>query len=169
MGGAFTSFPKFSSDASKVVSCGAGLSKAFIGQKNTFTVDSSKAGENRGEADGFLTLLSVSDGVLFCRHQHADGRGPWSEDALRGGLRQAHGQQDVQRDVHSEGAGQLHPHRQVGGREHPRKSFPCHRLLEPVLHLILHQALKTFHFLDFLMFVLLQQMLAFYISLPYAM
>ncbi|XP_023206075.1 filamin-C isoform X3 [Xiphophorus maculatus] len=46
MGGAFTSFPMFSSDASKVVSCGAGLSKAFIGQKNTFTVDCSKAGTN---------------------------------------------------------------------------------------------------------------------------
>ncbi|XP_015254890.1 PREDICTED: filamin-C-like [Cyprinodon variegatus] len=46
MGGAFASFPKFSSDASKVISRGAGLSKAFIGQKNTFTVDCSKAGTN---------------------------------------------------------------------------------------------------------------------------
>ncbi|XP_074554005.1 filamin-C-like isoform X11 [Halichoeres trimaculatus] len=46
MGGAFTSLPKFSSDASKVISRGAGLSKAFIGQKNTFTVDCSKAGTN---------------------------------------------------------------------------------------------------------------------------
>uniref|UniRef100_A0A8C2I2K5 Filamin C, gamma b (actin binding protein 280) n=1 Tax=Cyprinus carpio TaxID=7962 RepID=A0A8C2I2K5_CYPCA len=36
----------FSSDASKVISRGAGLSKAFIGQKNTFTVDCSKAGTN---------------------------------------------------------------------------------------------------------------------------
>nr|XP_054595919.1 filamin-C isoform X3 [Nothobranchius furzeri] len=43
---AFASFPKFSSDASKVTSCGAGLSKAFIGQRNTFTVDCSKAGTN---------------------------------------------------------------------------------------------------------------------------
>uniref|UniRef100_A0A1A7YJ75 Filamin C, gamma b (Actin binding protein 280) n=1 Tax=Iconisemion striatum TaxID=60296 RepID=A0A1A7YJ75_9TELE len=46
MGGAFASLPKFSSDASKVISRGAGLSKAFIGQKNTFTVDCSKAGTN---------------------------------------------------------------------------------------------------------------------------
>ncbi|KAG7498107.1 filamin-C-like isoform X2 [Solea senegalensis] len=46
MGGAFTSLPKFSSDGSKVNSRGAGLSKAFIGQKNTFTVDCSKAGTN---------------------------------------------------------------------------------------------------------------------------
>ncbi|KAJ8381508.1 hypothetical protein SKAU_G00022860 [Synaphobranchus kaupii] len=46
MGGAFPSLPKFSSDASKVVSRGAGLSKAFVGQKNTFTVDCSKAGTN---------------------------------------------------------------------------------------------------------------------------
>lgn len=42
--GSFSSLPKFSSDASKVVSRGAGLSKAFIDQKNTFTVDCSKAG-----------------------------------------------------------------------------------------------------------------------------
>uniref|UniRef100_A0AAY4EV68 Calponin-homology (CH) domain-containing protein n=1 Tax=Denticeps clupeoides TaxID=299321 RepID=A0AAY4EV68_9TELE len=46
VGGAFSSLPKFSSDASKVISRGAGLSKAFIGQKNTFTVDCSKAGTN---------------------------------------------------------------------------------------------------------------------------
>lgn len=38
--------PKFTSDASKVVSRGPGLSKAFIGQKNNFTVDCSKAGTN---------------------------------------------------------------------------------------------------------------------------
>ncbi|XP_065146018.1 filamin-C isoform X1 [Paramisgurnus dabryanus] len=44
--GSFSSLPKFSSDASKVISRGAGLSKAFIGQKNTFTVDCSKAGTN---------------------------------------------------------------------------------------------------------------------------
>ncbi|XP_046728605.1 filamin-A isoform X11 [Silurus meridionalis] len=44
--GSFASLPKFSSDASKVVSRGSGLSKAFISQKNTFTVDCSKAGTN---------------------------------------------------------------------------------------------------------------------------
>ena len=47
MGGAFASLPKFSSDGSKVISRGAGLSKAFVGQKNTFTVDCSKAGEEQ--------------------------------------------------------------------------------------------------------------------------
>ncbi|XP_061570875.1 filamin-C-like isoform X3 [Cololabis saira] len=46
MAGAFASLPKFSSDASKVLPRGAGLSKAFIGQKNTFTVDCSNAGTN---------------------------------------------------------------------------------------------------------------------------
>ncbi|XP_053718005.1 filamin-C isoform X3 [Synchiropus splendidus] len=46
MGGVFASLPKFSSDASKVISRGAGLSKAFVGQKNAFTVDCSKAGTN---------------------------------------------------------------------------------------------------------------------------
>ncbi|CAJ0941925.1 unnamed protein product [Ranitomeya imitator] len=44
VGGYGTAVPKFTSDASKVVSRGAGLSKAFVGQKNTFTVDCSKAG-----------------------------------------------------------------------------------------------------------------------------
>ncbi|NXN99627.1 FLNA protein, partial [Rhinopomastus cyanomelas] len=37
--------PKFS-DASKVVAKGLGLNKAFVGQKNSFTVDCSKAGHN---------------------------------------------------------------------------------------------------------------------------
>ncbi|XP_075967347.1 filamin-C isoform X6 [Anarhichas minor] len=46
MGGAYGSLPKFSSDASKVVSRGSGLSKAFVGQKNAFTVDCSQAGTN---------------------------------------------------------------------------------------------------------------------------
>uniref|UniRef100_A0A3Q3J7Y0 Calponin-homology (CH) domain-containing protein n=1 Tax=Monopterus albus TaxID=43700 RepID=A0A3Q3J7Y0_MONAL len=46
MGSAFASLPKFSSDASKVISRGGGLSKAFIGQKNAFIVDCSKAGTN---------------------------------------------------------------------------------------------------------------------------
>lgn len=48
-GGVFSSLPKFTSDVSKVVSCGAGLSKAFIGQKNAFTVDCSKAGVKKCE------------------------------------------------------------------------------------------------------------------------
>ncbi|XP_040261119.1 filamin-A isoform X1 [Bufo bufo] len=38
--------PKVSSDASKVVAKGLGLNKAFVGQKNSFTVDCSKAGNN---------------------------------------------------------------------------------------------------------------------------
>ena len=40
---------KFSSDASKVVTRGPGLSQAFVGQKNSFTVDCSKAGRQRAE------------------------------------------------------------------------------------------------------------------------
>eukprot|EP00062_Callorhinchus_milii_P024157 gi/632983767/ref/XP_007908811.1/ PREDICTED: filamin-C [Callorhinchus milii] len=46
VGGGYGPLPKFTSDASKVVSRGQGLSKAFIGQKNVFTVDCSKAGSN---------------------------------------------------------------------------------------------------------------------------
>lgn len=40
----YSAIPKSSSDASKVVSRGAGLSRAFMGQKNSFSVDCSKAG-----------------------------------------------------------------------------------------------------------------------------
>lgn len=42
---AFGGLPKFSSDAGKVVARGPGLSTAYLGQKNHFTVDCSKAGE----------------------------------------------------------------------------------------------------------------------------
>ncbi|XP_018602917.1 filamin-C-like [Scleropages formosus] len=45
-GGAYSVQPKLLSDASKVVSWGEGLSAAVVGQKNTFTVDCSKAGSN---------------------------------------------------------------------------------------------------------------------------
>lgn len=50
IGGAYsssssTSSTKLTSDASKVVCRGAGLSKALVAQKNTFTVDCSKAGK----------------------------------------------------------------------------------------------------------------------------
>ncbi|NXK15207.1 FLNA protein, partial [Herpetotheres cachinnans] len=41
---AFGGLPKFSSDAGKVVARGPGLATAFLGQKNHFTVDCSKAG-----------------------------------------------------------------------------------------------------------------------------
>uniref|UniRef100_A0A3Q3WU36 Calponin-homology (CH) domain-containing protein n=1 Tax=Mola mola TaxID=94237 RepID=A0A3Q3WU36_MOLML len=51
VGGAYsssssTSSTKLTSDASKVVCRGAGLSKALVAQKNNFTVDCSKAGTN---------------------------------------------------------------------------------------------------------------------------
>lgn len=48
-GSSYSSIPKFSSDASKVVTRGPGLSQAFVGQKNSFTVDCSKAGMLRGK------------------------------------------------------------------------------------------------------------------------
>lgn len=51
-GSSYSSIPKFSSDASKVVTRGPGLSQAFVGQKNSFTVDCSKAGMLREEAGG---------------------------------------------------------------------------------------------------------------------
>ncbi|XP_020655557.3 filamin-B isoform X2 [Pogona vitticeps] len=42
----YSAIPKSSSDASKVTSRGAGLSRAYVGQKNSFSVDCSKAGSN---------------------------------------------------------------------------------------------------------------------------
>uniref|UniRef100_A0A670ITM3 Filamin B n=1 Tax=Podarcis muralis TaxID=64176 RepID=A0A670ITM3_PODMU len=42
----YSAIPRSSSDASRVISTGAGLSRAFVGQKNTFSVDCSKAGSN---------------------------------------------------------------------------------------------------------------------------
>ena len=50
-GSSYSSIPKFSSDASKVVTRGPGLSQAFVGQKNSFTVDCSKAGRQRAERE----------------------------------------------------------------------------------------------------------------------
>ncbi|XP_043936269.1 filamin-A isoform X2 [Protopterus annectens] len=38
--------PRYASDASKVTAKGHGLNKAFVGQKNSFSVDCSKAGNN---------------------------------------------------------------------------------------------------------------------------
>ncbi|EPY81114.1 hypothetical protein CB1_000757022 [Camelus ferus] len=52
-GSSYSSIPKFSSDASKVVTRGPGLSQAFVGQKNSFTVDCSKAGKPLGERGQF--------------------------------------------------------------------------------------------------------------------
>ena len=48
----YSAIPKASSDASKVTSKGAGLSKAFLGQKSSFLVDCSKAGRHPGPARG---------------------------------------------------------------------------------------------------------------------
>ena len=45
LAGAYSTTSKLSSDASKVVCRGAGLTKALLGQKNNFNVDCSKAGE----------------------------------------------------------------------------------------------------------------------------
>lgn len=47
----YSAIPKSSSDASKVTSKGAGLSKAFVGQKSSFLVDCSKAGRQHGSAE----------------------------------------------------------------------------------------------------------------------
>lgn len=42
---AYSSIPRFSSDAAKVACKGPGLSKAYMGQKASFSVDCSKAGK----------------------------------------------------------------------------------------------------------------------------
>ncbi|KAM4721013.1 filamin-B isoform 2-T2 [Rhinophrynus dorsalis] len=55
----YSALPRFASDASKVTSKGAGLSKAFMGQKSTFTVDCSKAGSN-------MLLVGVHGPTIPC-------------------------------------------------------------------------------------------------------
>ena len=66
----YSAIPKASSDASKVTSKGAGLSKAFLGQKSSFLVDCSKAGRHPGPARGREAvgghLLCHMLIILFC-------------------------------------------------------------------------------------------------------
>lgn len=59
----YSAIPKASSDASKVTSKGAGLSKAFVGQKSSFLVDCSKAGRQPGPAQG---MEGMGRHPLFC-------------------------------------------------------------------------------------------------------
>lgn len=102
VGGAFSALPRFSSDSSQVVSRGSGLSKAFIGQRNTFTVDCSRAGQDTPTPPSFLSLSSLtlllSSSLLtpysllppcqsdlcsaHCRNQHADGGRAWASGAV---------------------------------------------------------------------------------------
>ena len=53
------------SDASKVVSRGTGLSKAFVGQKSSFTVDCSKAGKDAMMLYELKTCFLTSHVHLF--------------------------------------------------------------------------------------------------------
>ncbi|XP_040262769.1 filamin-B isoform X3 [Bufo bufo] len=55
----YSALPRFASDASKVTSKGAGLSKAYLGQKSSFNVDCSKAGSN-------MLLVGVHGPTIPC-------------------------------------------------------------------------------------------------------
>ncbi|CAI9602621.1 unnamed protein product, partial [Staurois parvus] len=55
----YSALPRFASDASKVTSKGAGLAKAYLGQKSSFTVDCSKAGSN-------ILLVGVHGPTIPC-------------------------------------------------------------------------------------------------------
>ncbi len=58
-----------SSDASRVVAKGLGINKGFIGQKNTFSVDCSKAGMNYLEMYYFETKqLAIQSDPVNCKH-----------------------------------------------------------------------------------------------------
>lgn len=58
---ASVSSAKLTSDASKVVCRGAGLSKAVLGQKNNFTVDCSKAGEETQNTQCYNTHTNIKN------------------------------------------------------------------------------------------------------------
>ncbi len=69
-----------SSDASRVVAKGLGINKGFIGQKNTFSVDCSKAGMNYLEMYYFETKqLAIQSDPVNCKHlmlfQHQSPQG----------------------------------------------------------------------------------------------
>ncbi|XP_030330185.1 filamin-B-like, partial [Strigops habroptila] len=70
-------------------------------------------------------------GLQQGRYQHADGGGARPQDPLRGGVRQAHGQQDLQRDLHGEGEGGLCPDPALGRGQRPGQPLPRHRALTP--------------------------------------
>lgn len=63
----YSAIPKSTSDASKVVSRGAGLSKAFVGQKSSFSVDCSKAGKGIGTS----CMLWCLSWVVFALKHHS--------------------------------------------------------------------------------------------------
>ncbi|XP_078730303.1 filamin-C-like isoform X1 [Lampetra fluviatilis] len=60
--------PRFASDASKAVSRGTGLGKAYVGQKNSFSVDCSKAGNN-------MLLVGVHGPQTPCEEVHVKHMG----------------------------------------------------------------------------------------------
>lgn len=61
-----TSSTKLTSDASKVVCRGPGLSKAVVGQKNNFTVDCSKAGEVTDSYTFCLYSKNINQTLVVC-------------------------------------------------------------------------------------------------------
>ncbi|KAL7979831.1 hypothetical protein Chor_008169, partial [Crotalus horridus] len=73
VGGSYSALPKFSSDASKVVARGPGLTKAFVGQKNTFTVYVKHMG-NRVYSVTY-TVKEKGDYILIVR---------WGDEAVPG-------------------------------------------------------------------------------------
>lgn len=56
------------SDASKVVAKGQGLTKGFIGQKNSFSVDCSKAGVYDCDCDRKINVQCISGGPESVRN-----------------------------------------------------------------------------------------------------
>uniref|UniRef100_A0A671Y2Z2 Filamin C n=1 Tax=Sparus aurata TaxID=8175 RepID=A0A671Y2Z2_SPAAU len=146
VGGAYsssssTTSTKLTSDASKVVCRGTGLSKALVGQKNNFTVDCSKAGEH---SFGVQPPPTPEGNIWY---QHADGGRARTPCSLRGGVCQAHGPKALQRHLRRQRQGQLHHHRQMGRRQHPREPLqsgcalkinctdaPPHPPAPPLLH-----------------------------------
>lgn len=57
------------SDASKVLSRGPGLSKAFVGQRSSFSVDCSKAGK-KDLTHNMISLLTCDDVLSVVSYRH---------------------------------------------------------------------------------------------------
>lgn len=82
-----------SSDASRVVAKGLGLNKGFIGQKNTFSVDCSKAGMGQKYLGGFFVAFggglfasNMQSVPINCQHDHIFPHVPTGRNMLLVGV-----------------------------------------------------------------------------------
>lgn len=111
--------PVFLSDASKVICHGPGLSKGFLGRKNTFYVDCSKAGEcsltlaSNVSREMCVSLRTVQL-LLCCRTKPSLCGYAWPHRPLRAGVNHSRGRTSVQDQLCCERKRKIHISSEVG-------------------------------------------------------